>query len=264
MNPGPPRIVEFFGLPGSGKTTIARELHDRMRAVDPGVVYGPRVTSDHKSGLPRAVARVLLIVGGFPWRRADWPALRAMATTRQRTRRDQAKVLFNYLTVASLFRRLARTGRGAVVDQGVLQAIWSANLRGVEPFSPERWCPLLLSESRSDKVHVFVQTPVAICKERLSFRPEKHSRMQSPGLLGDAERWEQSELVCARLVNGLTSCLRSQGSSSRVMIVDGTRDPGELAEGILAKVLDAGSPLVDARDAPCRARRPSDPSPHSS
>ena len=256
----PPIQVEFFGLPGSGKTTIARELYSRLRSADPAAIYSPLVTLDQRSGLPRTAARALLIVQGFPWRRSDRRALHAMATTRQRTGWDKAKVLFNYLTVASLYRRLARRGCGAVVDQGVLQTIWSANLHSVEPFSPEKWAPLLLSESGTGKFYVFVRTPVSICMERLSSRPAKHSRMQSHGLLRDAERWEHSELVCARVLEGLTSSFQEHGARSRVMTVDGTRDPGELAEGILARILDASQALVSRdRDrglASTRALRP--------
>jgi hypothetical protein len=167
-----------------------------------------------------------------------------MMTTRQRTGRDKAKVLFNYLTVASLYRRLARRGCGAVVDQGVLQAIWSANLHSVEPFSPAKWAPLLLSESSAGKFYVFVRTPVPICIERLGSRPAKHSRIQSHGVLRDAERWEHSELVCAGVLEGLASSFQQQGARARVMTVDGTREPGELAEGILASVLDADASLA--------------------
>ena len=194
--------------------------------------------------LPRTAARALLIVQGLPWRRSDRRALHTMMTTRQRTGRDKAKVLFNYLTVASVYRRLARRGCGAVVDQGVLQAIWSANLHSVEPFSPAKWAPLLLSESSTGKFYVFVRTPVPICIERLSSRPAKHSRMQSHGVLRDAERWEHSELVCGGVLEGLTSSFQEQGTRARVMTVDGTRDPGELAEGILARILDANASLA--------------------
>jgi hypothetical protein len=242
--PGLPIQVEFFGLPGSGKTTIARELYSRLRSADPDVIYGPLVTLDSWPMLPRTAARALMIVRGLPWRRSDRRALHAMMTTRQRTGRDKAKVLFSFLTVASVYRRLARRGCGAVVDQGILQTIWSANLHSAEPFSPTKWAPLLRSESRTGRFYVFVRTPVPICMERLSSRPSKHSRMQSRGALRDAERWEHSELVCGGVLEGLTSSLREQGSPARVMTVDGTRDPSELAEGILARVLEANASLA--------------------
>ena len=239
--------VEFFGLPGSGKTTIAQALHRRMSAADPTVVYSPDVTQDHKSVFPRTLVRALLIAREFPWHPSDWRALRAVATTRQQTPRDKAKVLFNYMTVASLYRRLASRGCPAVIDQGVLQAIWSANLRGLEPVSPEKWQPILLSASNSARFYVFVQSPAPICIERLMSRPGRHSRMQSPDLLDQHELWAHSERVHAHLAGGLTSCFRRQGLVPRVVIVDGTRDPDEVAEGILAKVYDAGPHCGDSK-----------------
>jgi hypothetical protein len=254
----PQIYVELFGLPGAGKTTIARVLHRRISEVDPTAVYGPQVTMDHKHGLPRTAGRGLLIIRQFPWRRSDWQTLHTMATMRQQTLRDRLKVMFSYLTVASLHGRLASRSFAAVIDQGPLQAIWSAHLRSTEHFSPEKWRPLLRSESQTAKLYVFVDTPVSICRQRLSARCGRHSRMQSPGLLGDMERWQRSARVCVQLMDSLRAYVESGSARGRVMIVDGTQNPDDVADGVLARLLHNGVEL-DAGGSPDRVRQPPDP-----
>lgn len=231
--------IEFFGLPGSGKTTIARELSLLLASHDPRTIYSPRTTRDHASLIPRTIARSLLIARGFPWRRADWHALRTLATISQRSHRDKAKSFFNYMTVVSLYRHLERSGCSAVVDQGVLQAIWSAHLRDVEAFSNDRWARLLFCETGTSRFYVCVQAPVSICKERLNTRNRKHSRMQSYALFRDVDVWEHAELIRKGVLDGLLSSFHRRGTKPRVLIVDGTGDPAELAATILTQILDA-------------------------
>lgn len=235
-NRPPPMQVEFFGLPGSGKTTLARALMPLLAARDPATIFSPCVTRDELPGGRRALARVLLILRGLPGRRADWRAIRSIAAIEQPHIRDSAKSLFNYMTVASMYRHVDRAQCSALTDQGILQAIWSAHLRASDPFSAESWEPLLSAEARTPKLYVCVETPVDVCMSRLESRPERHSRMQSGEFLRDLRLWNYAESVRRELVDGLISSYQRLGLPPRVVRIDGVQEPEASANGLLTRV----------------------------
>lgn len=228
-----PRL-EFFGLPGSGKTTLARACRDLMAREDPRVTFAPRLTRDDWPGARRSLARIALILRGLPGAPAERRAARLIAALPQPGPRDRAKVLFNALTVAALYQRLRGSEGGFVVDQGILQAIWSAYLRAPVPFALEPWLPVLAPGATPGRAYVCVVTPVETCVRRLDARPGKHSRMQSPGLPRDDPSWTRAEAIRQALVAGLVAADGSSGAPPRVILADGSRDPEASAARVLA------------------------------
>ena len=158
-----PVQIEFFGLPGSGKTTIAREVHTLLASRDQTTLYAPDITRDHAAALPRTLARGLLIARRLPWQRASWPPVRAVAAVGQPSLRDKSKALFNTMTVAALYAELdPPPERGH--RSGDAQAIWSVHLRARDGFSAARWSPLLDREAGRPRLYASVETPAATCR----------------------------------------------------------------------------------------------------
>jgi hypothetical protein len=227
-----PLRIEFFGLPGSGKTTVARMLHRELLEGGEAVLFSPALTRDDVAAIPRTAARLAMIGRDLPRHRDELDAVRAVAALPQATLRDRAKAIFNLLTVLSLYRRIARSGASAVVDQGLLQAAWTAHLRGRSAAAGavlEPWAALLARHAAGRLVFVSVETPVAVCVERLETRKGRHSRLQSGPLLHDPEVWSEAEALRHRLTSLLTRVLATQGAMDRLIVVDGSADPGETA-----------------------------------
>lgn len=242
----PPLRIEFFGLPGSGKTTIARALHGLMTRHDPSCRFSPDVTQDQRPGLPRTLARLRLIARNAPLRAADRQAVAAILRLPQRRRKDAVKALFNHLTVAALYRDLERQGASAIVDQGLLQAIWSVEIMATGGFEIERWKPLLRKELSPQRFHICIQTPPAVCQGRLDARPGKHSRMQSDTVRADPVLWERAESIRAGVTVALASACGQRGLEAQLLAVDGTQDPTAAAIGIMEHIFM--TPFVRTED----------------
>ena len=183
MSLEPPRL-EFFGLPGSGKSTLARACWALLADREPRVVFGPSVTRDEVPICPRTLARLGLIGRSLPFDTAERRTVRLIAGLPQPSPKDRAKVLFNALTVAALYRRIGRGAGGFIVDQGVLQAIWSAYLRSPARFAAALWAGPLAAEAVPGRVYVCVSTPVATCIDRLAARPASIPACKRPACCG--------------------------------------------------------------------------------
>ncbi|HEX6144801.1 MAG TPA: hypothetical protein VFZ01_18940, partial [Geminicoccaceae bacterium] len=123
-------IIEFFGVPGAGKTTLATVLAERLG--DAGIPA--RLHSTPDSGLR---TRLRSLLG------KSWSLAVAMASARERlsqTRalldilpqadRDQDLRLWQYLIhLSGLYARARRRRQILILDQGSLQAVYSLAVR---------------------------------------------------------------------------------------------------------------------------------------
>lgn len=119
-------VVEFFGLPGAGKSTLACHVADRLAARGVPVKRSPRVLSHASGKVERIVGKGAVIaaeIARHPFHAGR--AARAVAATRQRTAADLARTLANWLYVGALLRRGAGAAEVRLVEQGLAQALWS-------------------------------------------------------------------------------------------------------------------------------------------
>lgn len=179
-------VVELCGLPGAGKSHLARRL--RAALAGHGVVVhspGDRVGPDVPRG--RRLAGKL----GMVTRHAmDEPGTSFGLATALRTAPggdERAGALARWVAWAVAQRLVAEGGRRhgvSVLDEGVLQALWSIGLRSdVLPA-----LRVLEAESAAwvtSSLVVVVEAPVDLVEQRLAARASRHSRTQR---LGPAER----------------------------------------------------------------------------
>jgi hypothetical protein len=187
--PDPSLHIEFFGMPGVGKSVIAEALVDSL------VRRGTKVRSivaPARAGLTRRLLRV----GGRVWRAAS--ALRRprdfrhqvglVRGSRQVTPDDFAGVLFNWLVVRE-HARISRSFPGVFIsDQGIVQGVWSILLRS-RADRDEALARTLLRGAVLPHVLVVVHADTELTEQRRRERPGVWSRMER--LPGVQERGKQ-------------------------------------------------------------------------
>lgn len=169
-------VVELCGLPGSGKTTLARTLVDVL-----GVAGVETVVLDTPIsaavGRPARAARRLGLASTTAARR-PLPSARAarwFASGRQ-SAADAAAAYVQWLAV----QRLVDRADGAAVhllEEGAVQTLWTALLRAEGPRTGGTAWGLLPRSVRSDVV-VLVDVPPETASARLARRTSRHSRTQ--------------------------------------------------------------------------------------
>jgi thymidylate kinase len=223
-------LVELLGLPGSGKTALAREACPALRSRGLDAVVVDRPIS---AAVPRTarVVRRTAASARTTLRRPAWTLGSAaqIASVREPTRRDTVSVLAQWLAVCDLAARSRRDGGVHLLEEGPLQTLWTLMLRSPDPL-PEGLLTRFPPAARSDLV-VVLDVPVEVVEERLHRRASRHSRSQRL----DSERTREELEHGRRLVDDLvarttTPVLRLRGGE--------TTTPTGLA-GLLADVLAA-------------------------
>lgn len=221
-------LVEMLGLPGSGKTAVAREacIALRRRGVTADVVDEPISAAVPRRSriVRRTSASARAVVGNPRWAlsSAMW-----MASIRQSSGRDAASVFAQWLALRDLSTR-ARSRAGVhLLEEGPLQTLWTLLLRTSDGLATDL-LGQLPREARCDLV-VVLDVPVEVAEARLQRRTSKHSRSQQlPPALLRAELERGQDLV---------ETLAGSASTPVVRLAGGDGTTSALLGGLLADVL---------------------------
>lgn len=227
----PPRslVVELAGLPGSGKTTLADALC--RVAVCEGVACsvvdrGVSARSARWSRVARRAGYGLHAVLDDP--RHAGRGVGVVLTSGQRSARDALALSAQWLATGHLAAGAHARHGLQLLEEGVLQTVWSTALRAGRLRTEELWSALPAS-SRSDVVLLLDIDP-ALAADRLGGRASRHSRSQTiaPDLrLAELTRGDR---LLQRLAAGCPLPVH------RVVVQD--EPVAELAERSLAGLLD--------------------------
>lgn len=217
----PARIkgVEFFGLPGAGKTTIANELQSLLRCSRGNVHFSGDVMGDELPLVRRSLKRFGLLARAFARHPFDLTAAAAGLTPGRSSLRDRAKTRWNFLSVLAM---QLRAGRRELLlsDQGLAQAVWSARVQHGSSAAPAaHWFPRT-GDWLETTLFVRIDAPAAVARDRLSRRVRLTSRFQRPECRDNQPLWEAGVRMLESLDSELEEALSRRGLSNRMLRID--------------------------------------------
>lgn len=202
-------VIEFVGLPGSGKSTITRALPQdwpTSRNTDP-----PPLPLSRRLWLYRHAAAFMLSLRPLHWKDVDRLA-----------------------RLAAELRFYERAAAGPlVIDQGMIQKLWSILLdrRGYSRAALERLVAAL-APSSADLV-VRLATPPELAAERLLARNGGNSRLQKR-----PEHEMKSGLAAGQALYAMLMELHRRHATSRVIELSGTEPVEASAATVVAAVAE--------------------------
>lgn len=245
-------VVEFVGLPGVGKSTLSHRIAERF-AASGGRVRQPARRFAHERGqASRRLLKGLVVLRHFlAHPRESMRAVRAIAATRQPDPRTRLLVTLNWLFVLALTRRSRRLPGLHLLDQGVLQAVWSVALDGDMDRALALLDGLRPGVELPDVV-VVVEAALPTVHGRILGRPSRDSRLdrdeqRAPDLL------ERGREILARIRQRLAAL-------PRPLVVAATNendgDLDRLAGEVLAAIVTPAPPGVRAEAVADRGAAP--------
>ena len=223
--------MEFTGLPGSGKTTLA--THTQIALVARGMpctVADARMSAAVTSRMrvARRVAWAAAELGRHPGRGVE--AARGVRASVPASVRDGVAGTVQWLAIQRVLTRAGSYGGVQLLEEGPTQTLWTLALRSAQ-WRTAGVLPVLPSGSRADLL-VHVEAPVDLLSARLGSRRSVHSRTQR---LPEHER--RAELERGREL--LDQLLAGPGPDRVVVVNDGRRRPSELGRNLAEWVLRA-------------------------
>jgi thymidylate kinase len=170
-------VVEFLGLPGAGKSTLARLAAEALVERGIAVEYVNR-TLTHGAGPPRRWLRKAgrVIEGLVRTPRCSALTIRRIHETRQRSPRDFLITAFNWLLVTTLVRRAAASRKVFLLDQGIAQALWSVGFSAQGQAWQETMRQVASCAPAPDMIFL-VHAGLLNIKDRLALRRHNLSRL---------------------------------------------------------------------------------------
>ena len=223
-------VVEFCGLPGAGKSTLARAVvaQLRLRGVPTTDVMAP--LGPDAPRFSRVARKLGAAVSGVREASSARVVTGVALGSGQQDRRDRLARPANLLTVRHAVARARRRPGVHVLDQGPLQEWWSAALRADEARVLE-----MAAQDRAPRAHLLVEVraPIGLLVDRLEAREARQSRLERLDTTDKVSELQRGESLLAALIDQLVHSPDSEGPA--VLTVDGL-DPSA-CESIVGAVV---------------------------
>lgn len=231
------RFVEFVGLPGAGKTTAANILALELSRHGWHVRTNTHLPDPKLSFLRRQLSRLWVVVsqaGNPQFTRICLLTLRLVVQSRQESLEDAVRVTWNLWTVsAAIIRQRASAGSISILDQALLQGIWSVMLTSRRKPSTQAWMQLLSAVGMKDFAFVFLDAGPCVARERLFARRDTASRMKRESKRFGEARWSAAAQMISRIESELRNNTGVEVSKLLTVTVTGSATPDELVAQIL-------------------------------
>ncbi|RWG84886.1 AAA family ATPase [Mesorhizobium sp.] len=236
------RFVEFFGLPGIGKTTASSLMAKSLQRCGP-LVGEVRIAGETRTFIGRQIYRIGIVIPRF--RDPEFRSLvgrigRFVIESGQMSLVDVIKVTWNLCSlIAYIEDERTRKNSIIILDQGLLQGFWSIFLKSKNRTTSEKWLDILSSIGMHDMIFVHLRGGADIARDRLLTRSDRSSRMQRKSADSYPDLWSAADHTCREMAADLEREMRAEDHSCVLAAVDVDRlaSPEDVAERALEAVL---------------------------
>jgi hypothetical protein len=214
----PLNTIEFLGLPGSGKTTIARELVHLLRNHEVTVCFSRDVMGDDLPLWRRTPQRVALVSRAMVSEPNKMFGATRNLTPQQRLGRNAVKSWWNFLSVLAM-HSCQDDQSMLVADQGVAQGIWSARVHHGPMAAPLNIVSAQFEQWIERTLFIHVDAPPEIARARLARRAERTSRFQHPACIADMALWTRGRDAVGSIVDEIDVELKARGLPQGVICI---------------------------------------------
>lgn len=167
-------IVEFAGVPGAGKTTIAEATAERLQTNNVSVTQPTTRINRENSALRRILRKSHFATQGtISDPKFGWQTGHLLRMCRQNELRMYVKNAFNMLYMRGIYEK-SGPEQVTILDQGLLQGLWSiAYFSKKMPNTVERLLHFVCDVGEPMK-YVFIDAPREEAQKRLADR--EHNR----------------------------------------------------------------------------------------
>lgn len=168
------RTIEFFGLPGSGKSTIVNNLIKEVNISNLSYINLIHNISK-KNKLLRIVYKIYILIKELIYHPIITLKLsHRILKTKQNGILDYIKVLVNYFYIINIYRTSKNKNKKIILSQGIFQAIWSIAISAKNQIDIEQ----LIEGVELPDLVVIVKIDYSLMKKRLELRKGNQSRLE--------------------------------------------------------------------------------------
>jgi len=166
-------MIEFIGLPGSGKSTISKQVAEELRYSH--IILDNFISNKlQKSYLYRVIWKVKFIVKEIVLHPVFYlKQINCILKTKQNTFEDFIKVTSNWIIIIGQWQKNKKMGNSIISDQGIIQAAWSIFFSAKEDICVEKY----LDQIELPDMVFYIKVNREIMNLRLAKRITKQSRM---------------------------------------------------------------------------------------
>lgn len=213
-------LIEFVGLPASGKTTIATALSARLAASGTLCRLASTLPLAGGRNLPRKLLRLTVMAFADP--ATAVLATAAVLRSRQRRLSDAMRTFSNLLEVR--YAMHAAGGGVVIMDQGPCQAVWSVAYSADHP-NAQGLCRLVRANLPQRRLVVIVAANPRLAMMRSASRGTTHSRVELEG--------ESTVRIWARAVRALQVAQKAASPVRSLTVANPEGDAAAAVEEIL-------------------------------
>lgn len=234
--------MEFFGLPGIGKTTASTLLANGLRRYEP-LVGDVRLAWETRNFIGRQIYRIGIVAPRFKDRefRSQFARIaRFVVESGQSSIVDAARVIWNLsFLVAYVQSERQEKNIITVMDQGLLQGFLSILLKSRRRATSEQWLDILLAVGVHDIAFVHLRGEVGLARNRLLKRGDRSSRMQRASPDRDFDLWSTADRACREIAADFVAGMGTQDHAGvlAAVVVERFASPEDVAEKVLDTVL---------------------------